>query len=120
MREFIRIGVDLSKGFFQIHALEHEGSPALKRKLSRARFLDFFVGLAPCRIGMEACGSAHYWARELRAMGHEVVLMGPIYVKPYLKRGKNDANDAAAVLTRRCLGPGCGSFRSRAPTSKPL
>jgi transposase len=97
MREFIRIGVDLSKGFFQVHALEREGSPALKRKLSRARFLSFFAGLAPSRIGMEACGSAHHWGRELRAMGHEVVLMGPAYVKPYLKRGKNDANDAAAI-----------------------
>ncbi len=58
MQEFIRIGVDLSEGFFQVHALEREGSPAVKRKLSRARFLAFFAGIAPCRIGMEACGSA--------------------------------------------------------------
>jgi transposase len=97
MQEFIRIGVDLSKGFFQVHALEREGSPAVKRKLSRARFLAFFAGIAPCRIGMEACGSAHHWARELRAMGHEVALIAPLYVKPYVKRGKTDANDAAAI-----------------------
>jgi transposase len=119
MQQFIRIGVDLSKGFFQVHALEREGSPALKRKLSRARFLAFFAGIAPCRIGMEACGSAHHWARELRAIGHEVALIAPAYVKPYLKRGKTDANDAAALLARRCRGPRCGSFRSRARTSRP-
>ena len=97
MKEFIRIGVDLSKGFFQVHAIEREGSPAVTRKLSRAKFLSFFAGIAPSRIGMEACGSAHHWARELTRMGHEAVLMAPVYVKPYLKRGKNDANDAAAI-----------------------
>lgn len=97
MKEFIRIGVDLSKGFFQVHAIEGEGSSAVRRKLSRAKFLSFFAGIGPTRIGMEACGSAHHWARELRALGHEVVLMAPAYVKPYLKRGKNDANDAAAI-----------------------
>ena len=97
MREFIRIGVDVSKGFFQVHAIEGEGSSAVRRKLSRAKFLSFFAGIAPTRIGIEACGSAHHWARELRALGHEVVLMAPAYVKPYLKRGKTDANDAAAI-----------------------
>lgn len=97
MKEFSRIGVDLAKGSFQVHALEREGAPAVTRKLTRAKFLGFFAGLAPCRIGMEACGSAHHWARELRAMGHEAALIAPIYVKPYLKRGKNDANDAAAI-----------------------
>src|SRR5208282_6900511 len=97
MKEYSRIGVDLAKGFFQVHAIEREGSPAVTRKLSRAKFLSFFAGIAPCRIGMEACGSAHHWARELRAMGHEAVLIAPVYVKAYLKRGKNDANDAAAT-----------------------
>lgn len=97
MREFIRIGVDVAKGFFQVHAVEREGAPAVVRKLSRARFLGFFAGIAPTRVGMEACGSAHYWARELRALGHEPVLIAPAYVKPYVKRGKNDAIDAAAV-----------------------
>jgi len=97
MKEYSRIGVDLAKGFFQVHAIEREGSPAVTRKLSRAKFLSFFAGIAPCRIGMEACGSAHHWARELRSMGHEAVLIAPVYVKAYLKRGKNDANDAAAI-----------------------
>ena len=69
----------------------------MNRKLSRAKLHAFFAGIAPCRVGMEACGSAHYWARELTAMGHEVVLMPPAYIKPYVKRGKNDAVDAAAV-----------------------
>ena len=66
-------------------------------QVSRTKVRTFFAGLAPCRVGMEACGSAHYWARELAAMGHEVVLMAPAYIKPYVKRGKNDALDAAAI-----------------------
>ena len=97
MKEFIRIGVDLGKRYFQIHALVDEKGQAVTRKLPRSRFLAFFADVAPCLIGMEACGSAHYWARELRTMGHEVRLIPPIYVKPYVKRGKNDAVDAAAV-----------------------
>jgi transposase len=95
MDEFIRVGVDLGKGYFQIHALS--GAAAVSRKLSRPKVRTFFARLAPCRIGMEACGSAHYWARELAAMGHEVVLMPPAYIKPYVKRSKNDALDAAAI-----------------------
>lgn len=97
MTKFIRIGVDLAKNAFQLHALVGEGGLAVQRKLGRAKFRDFFSRLEPCRVGMEACGSAHYWARELTAMGHEVVLLPPAYVKPYVKRGKNDAADAAAI-----------------------
>src|SRR5664279_4152566 len=97
MKTFIRIGVDLAKNVFQIHAIEREGAPPLIRKLSRAKFREFFSKIAATRVGMEACGSAHYWARELRAMGHEVVLIAPAYAKAYVKRGKNDAADAAAI-----------------------
>src|SRR5271169_5872055 len=97
MNRFIRIGVDLGKNHFQVHALEREGDAAVRRKLSRSKMRAFFGQSGPCRIGMEACGSAHYWARELTAMGHDVVLMPPRYIKPYVKRGKNDAVDAAAV-----------------------
>jgi transposase len=97
MKTFIRIGVDLAKNFFQVHGIEHEGGLALTRKLTRAKFREFCSRLAPCSIGMEACGSSHYWARELRAMGHDVVLIAPAYTKPYVKRGKNDAADAAAI-----------------------
>lgn len=97
MKQFIRIGVDLGKRYFQVHALVDEKGQAVTRKLPRSKFLAFFADVAPCLIGMEACGSAHYWAREPRAMGHDVRLIPPIYVKPYVKRGKNDAVDAAAV-----------------------
>jgi transposase len=97
MKTFIRIGIDLAKNFFQVHAIEREGAPAVTRKLSRGKVLAFFAQTAPCRVGMEACGSSHYWAREIRALGHEVVLIPPAYTKPYVKRGKNDANDAAAI-----------------------
>ncbi len=96
MKSFIRIGVDLAKNFFQIHAIVREDAPPVTLKLRRSKFLEFFAQCAPTRVGMEACGSAHYWARELQAMGHEVVLMPPAYTKPYVKRGKNDAVDAGA------------------------
>lgn len=97
MKKFIRIGVDLAKKYFQIHALVSEGGPAVTRKLTRLKMREFFSQIEPCLVGMEACGSAHYWARELKAMGHEVLLMPPAYTKPYVKRGKNDAADAAAI-----------------------
>lgn len=97
MKKFIRIGVDLAKNFFQVHGIARDGAEAVSRKLTRAKFRAFFEGVAPCRVGMEACGSAHYWGRELKRMGHDVVLIAPIYVKPYVKRGKNDAADAAAI-----------------------
>lgn len=96
MKNFIRIGVDLAKTYFQVHALEYEGGRVVSRKLKRAGMFKFFAGVEPCLVGMEACGSAHYWARELRALGHDVRLMPPSYVKAYVKRGKNDARDAEA------------------------
>ena len=97
MRKYIRIGVDIAKNSFQVHALESEDCSATKRKLSRSGIVKYLADVEPCAIGMEACGSAHYWARQFRAMGHEVKLTPPIYVKAYVKRGKNDAADAAAI-----------------------
>ena len=97
MKKFIRIGVDLAKNYFQVHALASESGLAVKRKLKRSKMCEFFSQIEPCLIGMEACGSAHFWARELKAMGHEVLLMPPAYTKPYVKRGKNDAVDAEAI-----------------------
>lgn len=97
MKQYSRIGVDLGKNVFHIEALESEGGSAIRRKLSRIGMRKFFGSIAPCLVGMEACGSAHYWARELRAMGHDVRLMPAAYVKAYVKRGKNDAVDAAAA-----------------------
>jgi transposase len=80
--------------------------PVVKRKLKRSKMLEFFSRIDPCLVGMEACGSAHYWERELTAMGHDVLLMPPAYTKPYVKRGKNDAVDAEAIC-ERCRDPGC-------------
>ena len=97
MKKFIRTAIDLSKNYFQVHGLESEGGLSMSRKVKRSKMLDFYSRIEPCRVGMEACGSAHYWARELMAMGHEVVLIPPAYIKPYVKRGKNDAADAAAI-----------------------
>lgn len=97
MKKFIRIGVDLAKNYFQIHALASESAPAVKRKLRRSKVVEFFAQIKPCRVGMEACGSAHHWARELKKLGHDVVLMPPAYTKPFVKRGKNDAVDAEAI-----------------------
>ena len=91
------IGIDLAKNIFQVHGVTNEGIIAFNKPLRRARALPFFSKLEPCLIGMEACSSAHYWARELTALGHEVKLMPPAYVKPYVKRGKSDAADAEAI-----------------------
>jgi transposase len=97
MEQIIRIGMDTSKRVFQLHGVDEDDRPVLRRKLRRADVVTFFAKLSPTRIGMEACGGSHHWARELRAVGHEVVLIPPQYVKPYVDRGKNDAADAAAI-----------------------
>jgi transposase len=91
------IGVDLAKTVFQIHAVDAKGQTVLRKRLRRGEVLCFFAGLEPCLIGMEACATSHFWARELAKFGHTVKLMPPAYVKPYIKRGKNDATDAEAI-----------------------
>ena len=91
------IGLDLAKSVFQVHAVDASGKTVVGKALKRAQLLPFFAKLPPCLVGMEACGTSHYWARELTKLGHEVRLMPPAYVKPYVKRGKTDANDAAAI-----------------------
>jgi transposase len=97
MNEVITIGVDLAKNVFQVHGVDAEGAVVVRRKLRRRQVLAFFKKLPPCLVGMEACATAHYWAREIAALGHEVKLMPPRYVKPYVKRNKNDAADAEAI-----------------------
>jgi transposase len=97
MGEVRTIGLDLAKHVFQVHGVDAEGATVLRKQLRRAQVLAFFSRLPRCVVGMEACGTAHYWARELRALGHEVRLMPAQYVKAYLKRNKNDAADAAAI-----------------------
>jgi len=93
----LTIGVDIAKRFFQVHVIDEFDQVLVNKKLRRAEFLAFFEDLPCSLIGMESSGSAHHWARELIAMGHNVKLMTPMYVKPYVKRGKNDAVDAEAI-----------------------
>ena len=97
MTKIARIGVDTSKSVFQLHGVDEAEEVVLRRKLRRAQFLVFFASLEPTAIGMEACGASYHWARELRKLGHEVVLIPPQYVKAYVARGKNDAKDAEAI-----------------------
>lgn len=91
------IGLDLAKNVFQIHAIDESGEVTVRRQLSRPQMQRYFAQLEPCLIGMEACGSAHYWHRTLTALGHTVRMMAPAFVKPYLKSNKNDRNDAEAI-----------------------
>jgi len=93
----IRIGLDTAKHVFQVHGVDENEQPVLRRQIRRSEMEKFFGKLAPTRIGLEACGASHHWARVLRGLGHEVVLLPPQYIKPYVKRGKNDAIDAAAI-----------------------
>jgi transposase len=93
----IRIGLDTSKSVFQVHGVDEHERPVLRRQLRRGQMEKFFAKLPPTRIGLEACGASHHWARVLRDLGHEVVLIPPQYIKPYVKRGKNDAIDAEAI-----------------------
>jgi len=91
------VGLDLAKSVFQVHGIAGDGEVVVRRRLRRAQVVAFFAGLEPCLIGLEACGTAHFWARELIALGHAVKVMPPSYVKAYVRRGKTDAVDAAAI-----------------------
>ncbi len=93
----IRIGLDTSKHVFQLHGVDESERPVVRRRLGRKEVERFFAKLPPTCIGLEACGASHHWARVLRGLGHAVVLLPPQYIKPYVKRGKNDAIDAAAI-----------------------
>src|SRR5437762_2455984 len=97
MGEVSTIGLDIAKSVFQVHGVDDDGTVVVRKRVSRAKVLEFFSTLPSCVVGIEACPSAHHWSRELRALGHTVRLMPPSYVKAYLKRSKNDANDAAAI-----------------------
>ena len=92
-----RVGIDLAKQVFQVHGVDHHDKVVIRKQLKRGQLLKFFATLPPCLIGMEACGGAHHWARELQKMGHTVKLMAAQFVKPYVKSNKNDANDAEAI-----------------------
>jgi transposase len=97
MEKIATVGLDIAKSVFQVHGIDAAGEVVVRKRLSRARVIPFFAKLARCLVGIEACSTSHHWARELIALGHDVRLMPAQYVKPYVKRGKNDASDAEAI-----------------------
>ena len=97
MKSVMTLGLDIAKSVFQVHGIDAEGKAIVRRKLKRRYVLAFFEKLRPCLVGIEACATSYYWARELQARGHRVGLMPPAYVRPYVKRQKNDATDAEAI-----------------------
>jgi len=113
----IRIGLDTSKHVFQIHGVDENEQPVLRRQVRRSGVAKFFAKLPATRIGIEACGASHHWARLLRGLGHEVMLIPPQYIKPYVKRGKNDAIDAEAICEAMSR-PGMRFVAVRAPRAR--
>src|SRR5438105_153051 len=101
MQAVTTIGLDIAKSVFQVHGVDAAGNVIVRRQLKRRYVLPFFQKLPPCLVGIEACASSHHWSRELQSLGHKVRLMPPAYVKPYVKRQKNDATDAEADLRGR-------------------
>src|SRR5436190_10040054 len=97
MGEISTVGLDITKSVFQVHGVDAEGTVMIRKRVGRAKVLEFFADLPPCLVGIEACATAHQWARELKKLGHDTRLMPPSYVKGYVKRSKNDAADAAAI-----------------------
>jgi transposase len=97
MQAVTTIGLDIAKSVFQVHGVDVQGKVVIRRQLKRRQVVAFFRKLPPCLVGMEACASSHHWSRELQVLGHTVRLMPPAYVKPYVKRQKNDASDAEAI-----------------------
>ena len=103
-----RVGIDLAKTVFQVHGVDKRGKTVLRKQLKRAQLLEFFANLRRCVIGMEACGGAHYWARKLSSLGHEVKLMAPQLVKPYVKSNTRTTATTRRQFARHWDGPICG------------
>tara|TARA_R110002110_G_C13364449_1_gene709748 strand:- start:288 stop:1307 length:1020 start_codon:yes stop_codon:yes gene_type:complete len=97
MKDITVLGIDLAKSIFQLHGADSHGKKVINKRLTRQKLIEFMVNLPACIVGMEACGTAHYWARRFEKMGHKVKLMAPQFVKPYVKSNKNDYNDAEAI-----------------------
>src|SRR6476661_3541842 len=114
MHSVTTIGLDIAKSVFQVHGVDAHGKVVVRRQLKRRYVLPFFKKLPSCLVGVEACATSHHWSRELQALGHTVRLMPPAYVKPYLKRQKNDAADAEAICEAVCVRA-CASWKPRRP-----
>ena len=117
MQTVTTIGLDIAKSVFQVHGVDAAGQVIIRRQLKRRYVLAFFQKLPPCVVDIEACASSHHWSRELQALGHTVRLMPPAYVKPYVKRQKNDATDAEAIC-EGSPGPTCVSYPPRGLSSR--
>src|SRR5580698_4233091 len=117
MQTITTVGVDIAKSVFQVHGVDADGNIVIRRQVKRRYVLAFFQKLPPCLVGIEACASSHYWSRELQALGHTVRLMPPAYVKPYVKRHKNDATDAEAICEAVTI-PNMRLWRPRRPSSR--
>ena len=117
MQTVTTIGLDIAKSVFQVHGHDGAGQVVIRRQLKRRYVLAFFQKLSSCLIGIEACASSHHWSRELQALGHTVRLMPPAYVKPDVKRQKNNATDAEAIC-EASPGPTCGSCPPRLLSSR--
>ena len=111
------IGLDIAKSVFQVHGVDVDGQVVIRRKLKRRYVLAFFEKVPPCLVGIEACATSHHWSRELQVLGHRVRLMPPAYVKPYVKRQKNDAADAEAICEAVSRST-CGLSRPRRRSSR--
>ena len=97
MHEVTTIGLDIAKQIFHVHGADASGAPVFSRRITRQKLIQFFAAQPPCVVALEACAGAHHWGRELIKLGHEVRLIPPVYVKPFVKRQKNDAADAQAI-----------------------
>ena len=117
MQTVTTVGLDIAKSVFQVHCVDAAGQVVIRRQLKRRYVLAFFQKLPPCLIGIEACASSHHWSRELQTLAHTVRLMPPAYVKPYVKRQKNDATDAEAIC-EAVTRPTCGLCQPRRPSNR--
>ena len=115
MEQATTIGLDIAKHVFQLHGADGAGHVLFRKRITRAKLLSFLAAQTRCVVAMEACAGAHYWAREIAKLGHHVRLIAPAYVKPFIKRQKNDAADAEA---KRPSGRACASCRSRPKSSR--
>ena len=117
MEQATTIGLDIAKHVFQVHGADAAGHVLFRKRITRGKLLGFLAAQAPCVVAMEACAGAHYWAREIGKLGHHVRLIAPAYVKPFIRRQKNDAADAETVC-EAVQRPSIASFRSRPKSSR--